>query len=401
MSTGSLSSQSHTKFVTSVLKYYFLLGALWGGISILIVLSIPGDPKNAWLFGFSKTRLVLLLGLLVVTVALAGLGILFWRKQSWTQSVAQKLCWLSLEFGYLYPSLTLAFGVTVLIPYFYMFLTYPLEGFYLRIFPIILFLTLLTVQTFIALTLIVRMNREELKFDQEDHRTLWIDPWKVVVILLSITFVFILANLSNNVIQLSGYAPGLERYTDKLDMDGEVNPPTYFNSFLLLLPALLMGFIAWMRGRKASYHWSWIILAAIFIYLSVDESTKLHELLTKPLRDGLNTGGILLYAWVIVAIPILIGLGIVFLPFILNLPRKTKRLFLLAAVLYIGGALGFEMLAGVFISHFGIHNVFYLIMSTVEETLELTGLIVLIYALLDFIRTNFQGQQIRISGRNS
>jgi len=383
-----------------IIKYYFFLCALWGGISTLILLSIPGDPKNAWLFGFSKTRFILLFGLLIITIVLVGLGILFWRKQNWRQSLANKLSWLSIEFGYLYPILILAFGITVLVPYFYMFLSYPLEGFYLRVFPFVLLVTLVTLQTFLALSSIVWANRKELETNSNNQRTIQIDPWKVAVVLLSITVVFILANLSNNMIQLAGYAPELTRYTDKLDLDGEVNLPTFYSSFLLLASALLLGIISWLKERRSRYRGSWIALSAIFFYLAVDESTKLHELLTKPIRDGLHTGGIFLYAWVIVAVPLLIILGILLLPFILNLPRKTKRFFLLAAVLYVGGALGFEMISGGFISQFGIDNIFYLFLSTVEETLEIIGLTVFIYALLDYIGTHFDQQTLTITRRN-
>ena len=162
-----------------------------------------------------------------------------------------------------------------------------------------------------------------------------------------------------------------------------------------------MSFIAWVQGRNKPYYWAWISLAVIFVYLAIDESIKIHELLTKPLRDSLGTSGILLYAWVIVAVPVVIALGIIFLPFILHLHRKTKRLFLLAAVLYVGGALGFEMIAGSYISQFGIDNPIYLFISTIEETLELTGLIVLIYALLDYIGVNFHGQEFSTLRRDT
>ena len=401
MNTGNPGSRSQIGLTASILKYYFLLAALWGGLSSLILLSIPGDPKNAWLFGLSKTRFGLLFVVLFITAMLLGLGILFWRKQNWRQSLAQKLGWLSVEFGYFYPILVLVFGITVLVPYFFMFLNHSLEGFYLRVFPFVLFLTLLTIQTFIALFLIVKANRKDLKIDQSDQPTLRIDPWKVTVILVSITFVFIVSNISNNMIQLAGYAPELTRYTNKLDLDGEVNIPTFFSSLLLLSSGFLMSFIAWVQGRNKPYYWSWISLAVIFVYLAIDESIKIHELLTKPLRDSLQTSGILLYAWVIVAIPVVIALGFIFLPFILHLPQKIKRLFLLAALLYVGGALGFEMIAGSYISQFGIDNPIYLFISTIEETLELTGLIVLIYALLDYIGVNFHGQEFSILRRDT
>lgn len=400
MSTGNLNSKSNSKLITTIINYYFFLCALWVGISTLILLSIPGDPKNAWLFGFSKTRFGLLIGLLIITIVLTGLGILFWRKKNWKQSLIRKLARLSVEFGYLYPVLILAFGITVLTPYFYMFLSYPLEDFYLRVFPLILFLTLFTIQTFFGLSLIVWSNRKGLEIDPSNQHTIQIDPWKVAVVFLSITVVFILANLSANLIQLSGYASELTRYTDKLDLDGEVNLPTFYSSFLLLASALLLGIIAWTKGRQTPHYWSWVSLSAIFVYLAVDEATKLHELLIVPLRDNLQLGGIWFYAWVIVAIPLLILLAILFLPFIIQLPRKTKVSFLLAALLYVGGALGLEMVSGAIVSQLGNRNIIFMVLTTIEETLEMTGVIVFIYGLLDYIGTQFNQQSYMIKRRN-
>ena len=40
-----------------VLRLYPVYGSLGGLVSLAMLLSIPADPKNAWLFGFSRSRM--------------------------------------------------------------------------------------------------------------------------------------------------------------------------------------------------------------------------------------------------------------------------------------------------------------------------------------------------------
>ena len=394
-------SQSRSKFITHIPQYFFLLAALWAGISAIILVNIPGDPKNAWLYGFSKTRLGLLVLMAIITFACLGLALLFWRKQTWSQSLVEKLEWLSTEYGNFPALMIFALVIFALGPYIYLLIRYPLEGFNLRIFPLIFFLTLLALQTLVILMIFARNRPKGKDHESEAIHKISINPKKVSIVLVSIMVFFILTSFSNNLIELAGYAPELSRYTNKLDLDVESNIPTFFSSFLLFSAGVLMGVIAWLHKRdKIRFRWAWNILAGIFIYLAVDESTKLHELLTPPLRAMFKTSGFFTYAWVLAAIPLVIILGIIFLPFLLNLSVKTRRLFIIAAVLYVGGAVGMEIIGAGYIANFGIETIGYKLLSTLEESLEISGLIVLIYALLDYIGLQFQGQEIVISNQS-
>ncbi|MCB9135732.1 MAG: glycosyltransferase family 39 protein [Anaerolineales bacterium] len=55
------------------------------------LLTIPTDPKNAWLFGFSKSRLVLSAGLLLGFLLLGGLSWLAWKTPAWGTRQAKRL----------------------------------------------------------------------------------------------------------------------------------------------------------------------------------------------------------------------------------------------------------------------------------------------------------------------
>lgn len=102
-----------------------------------------------------------------------------------------------------------------------------------------------------------------------------------------------------------------------------------------------------------------------------------------------NPGGILFFAWVIVAIPFLLLFMIVYLRFFFHLPRKTKILFAIAAGLYVGGALGFELIGAGLVSQYGYQNLTYFIIAIIEESMEVAGLLFLIYALLDYVSSNY------------
>ncbi len=110
-------------------------------------------------------------------------------------------------------------------------------------------------------------------------------------------------------------------------------------------------------------------------------------MLTGPVRELLGLGGgVLEYAWVIPGLVGVIVLGLVYARFLSKLPRRTWRLLACAAALFLAGALGVELLGGWWASANGKGNVVYVVLTSIEELLELSGLAVLVYGLLSHIR---------------
>ena len=70
---------------------------------------------------------------------------------------------------------------------------------------------------------------------------------------------------------------------------------------------------------------------------------------------------------------------------------------IIAAVLYIVGVIGIELLGGRIDEQVGRHNPTYVVYSTIEEVLEMGGLVVFIYALMSYISTEFEDLRFRIS----
>ena len=182
------------------------------------------------------------------------------------------------------------------------------------------------------------------------------------------------------------------------NLNSEQNIPAFFSTLLLLFSSILLAMIAYaVRKSGAAYFYHWLGLSFIFLFLSMDESLSFHESMTVPLRKALNTSGILFYAWVIpygIAILILI---FVYLKFFIRLPANTRNLLVLAAVLYIVGVIVVELMGGRIDEQIGRHNARYAVYSTIEEVLEMGGIVVFIYALMSYISTSFNDLRLRIS----
>lgn len=179
----------------------------------------------------------------------------------------------------------------------------------------------------------------------------------------------------------------------------ERNIPTFFSMLLLLLSSLLLTCITLLNWKQRIPHVSkWAILSCGFFFMAYDEAFQVHEKLSKPFHGllGDNTlGGFFVYSWVIPGLAIVCFLGILFLRFLLHLPAKTRIRFLIAATMYIGGAIGVEMIGGRYFVFHSNQNLTYNMISTLEESLELAGLVVFIWALLKYCADNFKELSFR------
>jgi hypothetical protein len=184
-------------------------------------------------------------------------------------------------------------------------------------------------------------------------------------------------------------------YMFSVGADGNI--PTFYSSFALLCTGALLLFISYLVRRQLGRHWFyWLGLAVVFAFLAIDEMLELHERLIEPVRDVTNASGLLYYAWVIPYAFAFVVLGLLYLRFLLQLPRRTAGLFVLAGGIFVTGAVGFEMLGGLFFETYGSNTPGYVALQTVEEGMEMGGIVVFIYALLDYIAREFGGVLIRI-----
>lgn len=168
----------------------------------------------------------------------------------------------------------------------------------------------------------------------------------------------------------------------------EKNIPTLFSAFLLFSAASLLALIAVDEKRRAGRDASkWTVLAVGFLYMTVDECVRLHEMLIAPGRAllGGSNLGIFYYAWVIPGAAVVLVLGVFFLGFLRRLPARTRVAFITAATLFVGGAIGVELFEGRYSELYGSRNLTFSMYATVEEGLEMAGVILFIHALLQYI----------------
>lgn len=185
-----------------------------------------------------------------------------------------------------------------------------------------------------------------------------------------------------------------------VNVNQEANIPTWYASTLLLACAALVAVTAYaVKTNKGRFVGHWFALSAIFLYLAVDEAAALHEKLTIPLQEALNPTGVFYFAWVFVGAAALAVFVLAYLPFFFHLPAGTRKLFLLAGLLYVGGALGVEAIsANQWYLDEG-SSLTYAAIGTVEELLEMLGVVVLIYALIKYLSACVDGIHIALSAR--
>jgi hypothetical protein len=227
-----------------------------------------------------------------------------------------------------------------------------------------------------------------------------VKPGKIAYYLGVVACVLIIASIGMQLmVHLTGHQTilGLARL---FDLNEEQNLPTFFSTCLLVFAALLLAMITLLKKRQAaSQLWHWVVLTVGFVYLAIDEATVIHE--WWPVRRFFgDTGlGIFYYPWVIPGILIVIVLALFLRPFLLTLPAKTRSRFLLAAILYVGGALGMELIEGTYNKSHSVDWVFKA-MFTIEETLEMAGIILFIWALLHYLARDYQEVRFSFEGVN-
>lgn len=184
----------------------------------------------------------------------------------------------------------------------------------------------------------------------------------------------------------------------------EANVPTWWSSTLLLAGSLAAAAIAAVkkeagktRPEAARYRRHWIGLSLIFLYMSIDEAIQIHEWLseTKVLRGW---HGFLYFSWVVPVSVLVVIFAISYLRFLAHLPPKIRSRVALSGILYVGGALGVELILGKYADVHGTSNLGYAMIDMVEESLEMIGASLFLVTLLDYLGSL---GELRLSIRSS
>lgn len=217
----------------------------------------------------------------------------------------------------------------------------------------------------------------------------------VVYVLGAVTFLVILASIGSHLTAvLTGHGtfpaddPGskVDELVLLFSVDREQNLPTFFSYFLLVFAALLLAVISVFEHKRNNPHaFYWAILSFGFIFMAGDELLRIHERLINPLRGVLGDDywGIFHYPWVIPYSVLVLVLALFFLRFLLSLSTATRRTFLIAGSLYLAGALGCELVGAYVVKDLKLgEHMLYVMITSLEESLEMVGVVVFIWALL-------------------
>lgn len=168
--------------------------------------------------------------------------------------------------------------------------------------------------------------------------------------------------------------------------------PSWFASSLLLLCAVALPFAA---TRLPHLRTRFLLLAAVFVALSVDEAAVLHERATGALlslSSGSSEGD--QPVWIIAALPLVAAVGWYLLPVLRALPAPVAKRWWGAVAAYLGGAVVVEIVFNVFVGadagtayHLGVG---------LEEGLEMLGVLLFLDGLLLLAAG---GRHLRLSWR--
>jgi len=203
-----------------------------------------------------------------------------------------------------------------------------------------------------------------------------------------LTFGVIFLTICSIAIQIGKYVFDYRAdWTRIFNLDREMNIPTWYSGLMLVSCGLIIRGIFSIKKLQSDRFWrQWRILSIIFFILAFDEIASIHEILIiDDLADALNLPSFWHSVWVIPG-TILVAIFIwKYWKFIWYLPKQLKRNFLIAFSLYIGGALGMEMVGSIYDGIDGQQNLVYAMLATIEEVMEMMGCVVFIYGLLTYL----------------
>lgn len=165
-------------------------------------------------------------------------------------------------------------------------------------------------------------------------------------------------------------------------LDDELSLPALCESLLMLTVAVL----AFRTGRRERGNLprtslAWTLLGVGFVYLALDEYLAIHEVFSRWTAIP-QFGGFLRHKWLVVGIPAVTVVAVLFIPFLLKIPRVTALRLIIGGAVFVGGAIGAEAVGGMILDQAGTETTGSIIVSVVEETLEYIGLLLGIRALL-------------------
>ncbi len=202
---------------------------------------------------------------------------------------------------------------------------------------------------------------------------------------LSVAVLFLLSLAGQIARYHLGY-PTVLGLVDLFYLDEENSVPTWYQSAVFLLAGGLLSIIGLgARSSGAPFASHWLVLATICVGLSLDEVASLHERTIDPIYFSLRPTGIWSPSWVILGMAAVASVALLYLRFFLHLSRADQLQIAAAAIIFVGGSIGVEMMTAAMFDTADVtwkKSFDYVLMVQVEEGLEMVGLLIFVDFLL-------------------
>ena len=356
---------------------------------LVFYLTLPGDPKNAVIWGFSYFRLGLAgLGLVLTVLSGTMLGIILGKSRLSERARDRLRLWVTGEtvFGFIF------YHVFWLISSVYLYLRWfhfewIATDMQIRVRPFLILWILLNLQLIVVWILLARKAHPQhnltafkkfLFVAGKSRQMFWA--------LLAFAATLYLLSLVGQIFRFfTPYREMLQFAIHEFHLDDEKNLPTFFSMALMLASGLLMAVIGvYSLAHHKGYSAYWLLMTPIFAFMAYDDYKEIHEQLGVLIRERFTLTGFLNFAWYIPVVPVLLILFLFYLRFLKHLPKETRNRFLAGAVIFVMGAVGLEAVGSKIINE-GASFFSFVMLANVEETVELVGLSLFVAALLDYL----------------
>ena len=177
----------------------------------------------------------------------------------------------------------------------------------------------------------------------------------------------------------------------RFDLGHEPSIPQFFSALGLVTASALLYMIGRFERRdNCRDRYYWYGMAIVFFGLAVDESVMFHEMVDTALGLVFEPKGVFYFPWVIAGVLFAGVFAVIFVPFVARKSKRTVCLFALAGTVFLTGAVGMEMIASLIFENAGsdeagVMTLSHTLVQSLEELLEMLGIVLFIFALLDYL----------------
>ena len=235
---------------------------------------------------------------------------------------------------------------------------------------------------------------------QHESESISLQPWVAAKFFAIVITVLIVVGASANY-AVYNVAPHPDHpvadVLKRFDLGHEPSIPAFYSAAAMVASAGLLFFLG-RRDRAQSRRPAWYALSILFLLLAIDEAVMFHEMVDTAM-NRLNLGRMFYFSWVIPGFIFAAVVGLAFLKFLLSLPHRTRNLLILSGVVFLAGAIGMEIIAGLIFDaaaseEAAVGSIAHVIVQAIEEGLEMTGVAIFFCALIDY--THQSGLRLEI-----